>query len=52
MKVVKSFNNYFANIGITTRQNVPRGNTSYTDYIPVINSMLTDEIDYLHCQNR
>ena len=29
MKIAESFNKYFANIGKTTSQNVPKGNTSY-----------------------
>ena len=38
------------NIGKTASQNVPRGNTNYTNYSdkPVINDTFMEEIDYLY----
>jgi len=49
-RIAETFNNYFANIGKTTIQNFPRGNTRSTNYLdnPVINSMFMEEIDYLY----
>lgn len=41
---------YLATLGKITSQNVPKGNTNYTNYLdkPDINSIFIEEIDYLH----
>lgn len=50
MQIAESFNNYFAKIGATTSQNVPRSKTNYTDYLKnsLSNSMYLESIDPSH----
>ena len=54
MKTAEYSNNNFANIGKTTSQNAPNGNSSYTNYLdkPIINSMFMNKIDYLHVMDK
>jgi hypothetical protein len=47
MQIAESFNTYFANIGASTSQNVPKLKKHYTDYLAnsVCNSMYLESID-------
>ena len=49
-KISESFNNYFAKIGITTSQNVPKSSKCYSEYLknPIPNSMFLESIEHSH----
>ena len=56
LEMAESFNTYFANIGKTTSQNVPWGNTCYTNYLHKIvingmfNNILITQVQSIHFQ--
>ena len=47
IQIAESFNNYFAKIGVSTSQNVPKSKKNYTDYLKnsLSNSMYLESID-------